>query len=178
VDRFPPPPPPEILQFFPVSRTAQCAAVLINGSPEQISYLCMFCNRFFLGTGKGYIIQPEDRATSQTVGRLLCLGSGSQSAVVPWLGRSVDGCAMAHAISRRLAMVRTVGQRLWHGSGGRSVAVPWFGQSVGGRAMAQAVSCRPLTANARGIFVEQSAKGVVFSLYCSTAGQYNSTYAL
>ena len=88
--------------------------------------------------------------------------------VVSWLRRSVDGCAMAHAVSRRLC----------HGSGGRSAVVPWLRRSVGGRAMAQAVSCRPLTANACGICVEQSAKGVVFSSYFSTAGQHHSTYVL
>jgi hypothetical protein len=72
-------------------------------------------------------------------------------------------------------MVRAVSRLLCHGLGSHSAAVPWLGRSVGGRAMAQAVICRPLTANACGICVEQSAKGVVFSLYSSTAGQYHST---
>ena len=98
----------------------------------------------------------------------LCHGSGGQSTVVPWLGQSVGGCAMARPVSRRLC----------HGSGGLSAATLWLGRSFGGRAMAQAVRRRPLTASACGTCVEQSAKGVVFSLYFSTAGQYHSTYTL
>lgn len=72
-------------------------------------------------------------AMAQAVSRRLCHGSGSKSAVVPWLGRSVDGCSMARAVSRRLC----------HGSAGQSAAVPWLGRSFGGYAMARAVIRRP-----------------------------------
>jgi hypothetical protein len=119
---------------------------------------------------KGYITQPEDRAMSQTVSRRLCHGSGSQSAVVPWLRQSAvvpwlgqssavvmaqavslrlchgwgsqSAVVMAQAVSRRLCH-GSCSRRLCHGSGGRSAVVPWLNQSVGCCAMARAVSRRP-----------------------------------